>query len=87
MQVEIVVLQREQLVELIESAVRAALEEATRMEPIWLTAKEAAAMLGIHPKTLSRMARRGEIPSARIGRSYRFRRADLSTALEAEPRE
>ena len=87
MQVEIVLLQREQLVELIESAVRVALEEATRTEPIWLTAKEAAAMLGIHPKTLARMAKRGDIPSARLGRSYRFRRVDLSAALDAESRE
>lgn len=34
---------------------------------------EAASMLGIHPKTLQRMARQGAINAIRVGRLWRFR--------------
>ena len=42
---------------------------------------EAAQYLRISPRTLTRMARRGEIPSIQIGRLWRFRRADLDEWL------
>ena len=42
---------------------------------------EAALYLRIHPRTLTRMARRGEIPSIQIGRLWRFRRIDLDDWL------
>ena len=35
--------------------------------------REAAALLQIHPKTLQRLARKGEIRAMRIGRLWRFR--------------
>jgi excisionase family DNA binding protein len=34
---------------------------------------EAAAIIGIHPKTLQRMARRGVIRGIRVGKLWRFR--------------
>jgi excisionase family DNA binding protein len=47
---------------------------------IW-NSYEAAQYLRIHPRTLTRMARRGEIPSIQIGRLWRFRRIDLDEWL------
>lgn len=46
-------------------------------EPL-LDSEEAAALLKIHPKTLQRMARRGEIPGIQIGKLWRFRASDLA---------
>jgi excisionase family DNA binding protein len=40
-------------------------------EPL-LTVQEAAAYLRIHPKTLQRMARNGDVPSIRMGKYWRF---------------
>ena len=50
-------------------------------EPIW-DSTEAARYLRIHPRTLTRMARRGEIPAIAIGRLWRFRRVDLDAWLK-----
>jgi excisionase family DNA binding protein len=46
-------------------------------EPL-LDSNEAAELLKIHPKTLQRMARRGEIPSIQIGKLWRFRSSELN---------
>jgi excisionase family DNA binding protein len=48
--------------------------------PIWNSC-EAAEYLKIHPRTLTRMARRGEIPSIQIGRLWGFRQSDLDEWL------
>jgi excisionase family DNA binding protein len=45
-------------------------------EPL-LDSDEAAALLRIHPKTLQRMARRGQISGIHIGKLWRFRASDL----------
>ena len=47
---------------------------------IW-NSVEAAEYLRIHPRTLTRMARNGEIPSIQIGRLWRFRQSDLDAWL------
>jgi excisionase family DNA binding protein len=47
-----------------------------------LDSVEAAAILGIHPKTLQRMARSGQISGIRIGRLWRFRRSDIDEWIE-----
>ena len=39
--------------------------------------REAAALLQIHPKTLQRLARKGEIRAMRIGKLWCFRTSDL----------
>ena len=50
-------------------------------EPL-LDTEEAAKLLRIHPKTLRRSARLGEIPATRIGRLWRFRVSVLNQWLE-----
>ncbi len=37
-----------------------------------LDSAEAAQLLRIHPKTLQRMARRGDVPAMQIGKLWRF---------------
>jgi excisionase family DNA binding protein len=41
-------------------------------EPL-LDDKQAGELLGLHCKTVQRLARRGEIPAVRIGRYWRYR--------------
>jgi excisionase family DNA binding protein len=43
----------------------------------------AAALLGIHEKTLQRMAREGRVPAIRVGKFWRFRKSVLNTWLES----
>ena len=48
---------------------------------------EAAAFLGgLHPKTVQRMARRGQLPAYRIGRYWRFRASELDEWLRVQSR-
>ena len=49
-------------------------------EPL-LNCAEAAALLRIHPKTLQRFARRGEIAGRHVGKCWRFRVSDLNDWL------
>jgi len=50
-------------------------------EPL-LDSEEAAALLKIHPKTLQKLARRGEIAAIQIGKLWRFRASALNEWLE-----
>ena len=43
----------------------------------FLDSREAAALLQIHPKTLQRLTRKGEIRAMRLGKLWRFRTSDL----------
>ena len=56
---------------------RSATDYPQAFEPL-LDSDEAAALLKIHPKTLQRMARRGEIPGIQIGKLWRFRASELA---------
>jgi excisionase family DNA binding protein len=47
----------------------------------YLDSEEAARLLKIHPRTLQRMARRGEIAGVQIGRLWRFRASDLNAGM------
>src|SRR4029077_16927674 len=49
-------------------------------EPVW-NCTEAARFLRLHPKTVKRMARRGQIPGCRLGRRWYFRPSDLDAML------
>ncbi len=51
-----------------------------KFEPL-LDSREAAEMLRIHPKTLQRMARNGEIAAIQIGKLWRFRTSALNEWL------
>jgi excisionase family DNA binding protein len=46
-----------------------------------LDSEEAAALLGIHKKTLQRMARNGQVPGFQIGDLWRFRASSLNEWL------
>jgi excisionase family DNA binding protein len=46
-----------------------------------LDTDEAAALLKIHPKTLQKMARNGEITGVQIGKLWRFRASVLNAWL------
>jgi excisionase family DNA binding protein len=50
-------------------------------EPLWDSA-QAAAILKIHPKTLQKMARRGEISAIQIGKLWRFRASAINEWLK-----
>lgn len=47
-----------------------------------LDSDEAAALLKIHPKTLQKMARNGEITGVQVGRLWRFRASVINKWLE-----
>jgi len=47
-----------------------------------LDSDEAATLLKIHPKTLQKMARNGEITGIQVGRLWRFRASVLNKWLE-----
>jgi excisionase family DNA binding protein len=47
-----------------------------------LDSDEAAALLKIHPKTLQKMARNGEIAGVQVGKLWRFRASVLNDWLE-----
>ena len=50
-----------------------------------LTIEQAAEFLGIgHIATLRKLARNGEIPAAKIGKSWRFIRVDLEEHLRSQ---
>lgn len=50
-------------------------------EPL-LDSDEAAALLKIHPKTLQRLARTGEIRGLQVGKLWRFRVSVLNAWLD-----
>ncbi len=47
-----------------------------------LDSEEAAALLKIHPKTLQKLARQGEVAAIQIGKLWRFRASALNRWLE-----
>jgi excisionase family DNA binding protein len=53
--------------------------------PVWLTVKQAAARAQVHPWTIRRAVRTGQLRAARIGgrRELRFRAAYIDEWLEA----
>jgi len=65
-----------------ESTVRT-IPSATVFEPL-LDSDEAAALLKIHPKTLQRMARNGQISGVQVGKLWRFRASALNEWLNGK---
>lgn len=45
-------------------------------EPL-IDSERAAAIIGIHPKTLQKMARAGEIKAIHVGKLWRFRASNI----------
>ncbi len=50
-------------------------------EPL-LDAEEAAKLLKMHPKTIQKLARKGEVIGVRVGRFWRFRVSALNVFLQ-----
>jgi excisionase family DNA binding protein len=57
----------------------------SEFEPL-LDSSQAAALLRIHPKTLQKMARRGEVHGTHVGKLWRFRASDLNNWLYRQER-
>jgi hypothetical protein len=56
-------------------------------EPL-LRADEAALLLGgMHPKTLMRLARLGEVPALKIGKCWFFRASSLNAWVDVQSRQ
>ena len=49
-----------------------------------IDSEEAAAIIGIHPKTLQKMARRGQIRGVHVGKLWRFRASIIEEWIERE---
>lgn len=52
-------------------------------EPL-LDSWQAAAMMNVHPKTLQKLARRGQIPGVHIGKLWRFRASVIEAWISAQ---
>lgn len=51
------------------------------VEPL-LDSQRAAALLGVHPRTLQRMVQRGEIAGLHVGKLWRFRASTIDEWIE-----
>jgi excisionase family DNA binding protein len=56
---------------------------AEPFQPLW-TPADAASYLGLHEKTVIKMARLGQIPAIRLGKHWRFRAPDLTAWVETQ---
>jgi excisionase family DNA binding protein len=50
----------------------------------WISPREAAEYIGVHPQTVYAMIARGEIPSARLGRKVLVDKRRLDAQLEGQ---
>jgi excisionase family DNA binding protein len=49
-----------------------------------MTAEEVARYLNIHPRTVTNMADRGELPASKVAGRWRFRKVDIDEYLERQ---
>jgi excisionase family DNA binding protein len=57
------------------------MQAQTKFERLMNDAQAADFLGGLHPKTVQRMARRGELPHYRVGKYYRYRESELNEWL------
>jgi excisionase family DNA binding protein len=57
------------------------LAAARHPQPLAVNISTAAELIGVHPETVARLCRRGELTHLRIGRAVRIRVADLDAWL------
>ena len=50
----------------------------------FLTTEEVLVCLKVNPRTIYRLIKTGELPAIRIGRQWRFRRADLDDWIDRQ---
>jgi excisionase family DNA binding protein len=60
-----------------------AMHSPNYFEPLWHPT-DAATYLGLHQKTVIKMARLSQLPALRLGKHWRFRRADLAAWAESQ---
>jgi excisionase family DNA binding protein len=56
----------------------------TEFEPLLQAGKAAVLLGGMHPKTLMRLARIGEVPAIKIGRTWFFRASTLDAWVQSQ---
>lgn len=78
----VVVVDAEQLTAIVREAVRAELAAAPAASE-YLDAAALAGLLGIARSTVPQLVKREGLPTVRLGRAYRFRRAEVIAWLEA----
>jgi excisionase family DNA binding protein len=66
--------------------VEKSLDAEARRPGAKLTAVEVASFLRIHPSTVYRMAKRGELPGFKIGTDWRFSPGDIREWLKSRTR-
>jgi len=49
-----------------------------------LDSGEAAALMKVHPKTLQKLARRGELKGIHVGKLWRFRELDIADWIQRQ---
>ena len=49
-----------------------------------LTCEEAAGYLRLHPRTVGRLLKAGQLPGVKVGRQWRLRKADLDAYLAGQ---
>jgi excisionase family DNA binding protein len=59
------------------------IEGVTTPEPNPLTLREAAELLGLHPRAVSEYVRRGELIGDVVRKRWQFRQEDIDTFIEA----
>jgi excisionase family DNA binding protein len=64
---------------------RSSQDSTSGFEPLF-DSVEAARLVRIHPKTVVRMARRGQINGIRVGKLWRFRLSDLQRYIDTHSR-
>jgi excisionase family DNA binding protein len=85
----VIIVEMAELRAMIAAELRAVLAERPHEKPAvgdWLDAKEVARALGVHARTVAKLAVSGRLPSTRIGRLLRFRPSDVSAFLERNAR-
>ena len=55
-----------------------------RTDDVFLTTEEVLEYLQVNLRTVYRLIKAGKIPAVRVGRQWRFRRADLDTWLDSQ---
>ena len=50
----------------------------------FLTTEEVLGCLKVNPRTIYRLIKSGELPAVRVGRQWRFRRADLDAWIDRQ---
>ena len=77
------------IAEAMRIVVREEIERATGLaskpDKLWLNKAEAAALLGVTPRTVTNLIARG-LPYHRLGRTTRFKSEDLQAYVETGPR-